>query len=283
MTTGEHGITLIERPCTVCGSDDHAHLMQDGDTAYRECRVCAAIFASPLPAHYEDVNEAAYQAAIDKYTAKIDARLAINMRTLRPFDRFRQLGTLLEIGCNAGATLLAAEKLGWKATGVDISRAATAYAREQRGLNALTGTLEEAALPADSFDVVYSNAVMEHVEHPVPTLKEALRILRPGGVFYAATVNWDSYTRRFLGEGWSYLEPMHHVQLFTPANVPTLARRTGFQLERLWTTGVRLSDRKQGEVHTAAWPLPWCKGILSLATRFTRKGDSIKFLLRKPG
>jgi SAM-dependent methyltransferase len=273
---------FITRDCTICGASDHVLLMEDGPCAYRQCRICQAIFASPLPATYEAVNESAYEAAITKYTAKIDARLAQHQKVLRPLERFRKQNTFLEIGCNAGATLFAAGKLGWQATGVDLSRAATTYAREVRGLNALTGTLESLALPAESFDVIYSNAVLEHIEHPRATLLEALRVLRKGGALYAATVNWDSYTRRFLGAGWSYLEPMHHVQLFTPANVAELARRTGFLVERIWTTGVRLSDTKAGKVHTAAWPLSWCKGPLSLATRFTNRGDSIKFLLRKP-
>ena len=255
--------------------------MAEGDTGYRECRQCGAIFTSPLAAHYESLNETAYQAAIDRYAQKIDAKLATNMRTLRPFEAYRERNTFLEIGCNAGAILVAAGKLGWEATGVDISKAATAYAREQRGLNAITGTLEDAALPDDHFDVVYSNAVLEHVEHPLQTLMEARRVLRPGGIFYADTVNWDSYTQRLLGHHWRYLEPMHHVQLYTPRNVRELARRTGFSVERIWTTGVRLSDHKPGLEYQSPFALRLCKGILSLATRFTDKGDSIRFLLRK--
>jgi len=275
--------TLIERPCTICTANDHRLIMAEGETGYRECRQCGAIFTSPMAAQYEDVNEAAYAAAISRYAAKIDARLATNMRTLKPLDKYRQRNTFLELGCNAGATLVAAKKLGWDVTGVDISRAATAYAREQQGLNAITGTLEQAALPADHFDVVYSNAVLEHVEHPLQTVLEARRILRPGGAFFADTVNWDSYTRRLLGHHWRYLEPLHHVQLYTPDNVRELARRTGFLVERVWTTGVRLSDHKPGLAYQAPAWLQLCKGLLSLATRFTHKGDSIKFLLRKAG
>ena len=275
--------TLIERPCTICTANDHRLIMAEGETGYRECRQCGAIFTSPMAAQYEDVNEAAYAAAISRYAAKIDARLATNMRTLKPLDKYRQRNTFLELGCNAGATLVAAKKLGWDVTGVDISRAATAYAREQQGLNAITGTLEQAALPADHFDVVYSNAVLEHVEHPLQTVLEARRILRPGGAFFADTVNWDSYTRRLLGHHWRYLEPLHHVQLYTPDNVRELARRTGFLVERVWTTGVRLSDHKPGLPYQAPAWLQLCKGLLSLATRFTHKGDSIKFLLRKAG
>ncbi len=275
--------TFIERPCTICSANDHRLIMAEGESGYRECRQCGAIFTSPLAARYDDVNEAAYEAAISRYAAKINAKLDTNMRTLKPFDRYRQLNTFLELGCNTGSTLVAARQLGWDVTGVDISRAATAYAREQWALNAITGTLEQAALPADHFDVVYSNAVLEHVEHPLQTLLEARRILRPGGVFFADTVNWDSYTQRFLGHHWRYLEPLHHVQLYTPDNVRELARRTGFEVERVWTTGVRLNDHKPGLAYRSPAWLQLCKGVLSLATRFTNKGDSIKFLFRKAG
>ncbi|MCP5178824.1 MAG: class I SAM-dependent methyltransferase [Pseudomonadales bacterium] len=273
---------LTNRDCSVCGAQDHRLLMQDGDSAYRSCVRCQAIFASPLSTAYEAVNDATYAAALTRYVAKIDTKLHANLRALRPFDRYRLTNRFLEVGCNAGATLLAARRLGWQPTGVDIARAPTAYAREELGMDVFTGTVEAAGLPDDTFDVAYSNAVLEHVEQPVPTLLAIRRTLRPGGVFFADTVNWDSYTRRILGIHWRYLDPGHHVQLFTPGNVHELARRTGFTVLWVRTSGVRLSDRKRGEIWSAPWYLHLAKAPLSLATRVSGRGDSIRFLLRKP-
>ncbi len=79
-----------------------------------------------------------------------------------------------------------------------VSRPARLREREL-GLDVFTGTVDAAAFPADSFDVIFTNAVMEHLCDPLSVLRECRRILRPGGVFYADTVNWDSYTRRLLG------------------------------------------------------------------------------------
>ncbi len=46
-------------------------------------------------------------------------------------------------------------------------------------------------LPAEreSFDVVVSNQVIEHLDHPQVHLQEIRRVLRPGGVCYLATPN----------------------------------------------------------------------------------------------
>jgi len=51
------------------------------------------------------------------------------------------------------------------------------------------------ALPfADqSFDIVYSNNVLEHTQRPEQVLREAMRVLRPGGTLYVEVPNYLSY------------------------------------------------------------------------------------------
>jgi SAM-dependent methyltransferase len=44
-----------------------------------------------------------------------------------------------------------------------------------------------------SFDIVYAGNVLEHTEDPVMVLREALRVLRPGGIFQAEIPNFFSY------------------------------------------------------------------------------------------
>jgi SAM-dependent methyltransferase len=41
----------------------------------------------------------------------------------------------------------------------------------------------------ESFDVVVSDNVLEHLDHPVEVFREVRRVLRPGGVFLAKTPN----------------------------------------------------------------------------------------------
>jgi SAM-dependent methyltransferase len=271
-----------DRVCNSCGNDKSEQLLAMHGTAYHRCLECSLIYARPMAKNLTDINEQNYQEGLDKYAEKAEKQRIQNHKRLRIFDKYRKTNLFLEIGCNTGIVILAARDLKWDVKGVDISIAASEYAREKRGLDVFSGDVMSAKYPSDSFDVIYTNSVMEHLDNPKETLIEVKRILRPGGVFYADTVNWDSYTRRILGKNWRYMDPIDHVHLYTPENVLTLAENVGLEHERTWTTGVRVRANQPG----SSWDTPWyfniMKGPLSLATRFTNKGDAIKFLLRKP-
>ncbi len=273
---------FVDRNCDSCGQSESTELLPMHGSAYHRCCHCGLIYARPVAQNLVDINERNYQEGLEKYSQKAEKQRPQNRKKLKFFRRFRKTNLFLEVGCNTGIVILAARDLGWQAKGVDISVAATEYARTQLDLDVFTGTLEEANYAADSFDVIYTNSVMEHLAHPKATLLEAKRILRPGGIFYADTVNWDSYTRRILGANWRYMDPIDHVHLFTPENILTLSKNVGLEHVRTWTTGVRVRANQPGSNWVTPWYLHLAKGPLSLATRFTKKGDSIKFILRKP-
>ena len=47
--------------------------------------------------------------------------------------------------------------------------------------------------PDASFDIVYAGNVLEHTEDPLKVVEEAVRVLRPGGIFQAEVPNYLSY------------------------------------------------------------------------------------------
>lgn len=47
--------------------------------------------------------------------------------------------------------------------------------------------------PDDSFDLVYSRSVFEHIDNPDAVAKELLRVVKPGGVIAALTPNRHGY------------------------------------------------------------------------------------------
>ena len=53
-------------------------------------------------------------------------------------------------------------------------------------------TFEEAAIPTASIDIAYCYMVLEHIVNPVAFLGQLARILSPGGVFLAVTINAES-------------------------------------------------------------------------------------------
>lgn len=97
---------------------------------------------------------------------------------------------ILDIGCGAGVdTLLAAMMVGpsGKVVGVDIVSEMLQRAEENlKRTNLKNVTFKKASgeqLPFedDSFDVLISNGVVNLIPDKTATLKEAMRILKPGG------------------------------------------------------------------------------------------------------
>ncbi|MBI5631760.1 MAG: methyltransferase domain-containing protein [Elusimicrobia bacterium] len=93
--------------------------------------------------------------------------------------------SLLDLGCGAGETSVYLALQGAEVTAVDISPEMVAMAQKlaaRHGVRLKSLACVAEALPfADgSFDLVFGNGVLHHVEL-VPALKEIRRVLKPGG------------------------------------------------------------------------------------------------------
>lgn len=114
---------------------------------------------------------------------------------------------ILDYGCGTGTTALSLRLLGYaQVDGVDV-KDQTANERFAQALGLNNGTLcmyDTKTLPfADqSYDVVVSQQVLEHVHNLDDYYREAARVLKPGGValldFPHRFVPFDSHARRWF-------------------------------------------------------------------------------------
>jgi len=118
-------------------------------------------------------------------------RLIADGTTIAPGTR------LLEVGCGVGAVLavLGQEFPGVRLHGVDIEPKQLDFARGHLGRAGVEATLLEAdanALPFEdeSFDHVWMMWFLEHVADPPEVLREARRVLAPGGAITAIEVDY---------------------------------------------------------------------------------------------
>jgi SAM-dependent methyltransferase len=98
---------------------------------------------------------------------------------------------VLDVGCGLGDVVLGAARLGAEATGLEISEALLAPAREadtRHEASWVVGVAQELPFPDATFDVVLFMKSLHHVaiEHMTLALAEARRVLRDGGRVYAA-------------------------------------------------------------------------------------------------
>lgn len=129
---------------------------------------------------------------------------------------------VLDLGCGGGRSQDFFRQLRPEAewTGVDVESSPEVDAR--RRSDGRFVTFDGIHLPFEdgSFDLVYSNQVLEHVRHPEALLAEVRRVLRPNG--------------RFLGST-SHLEPYHSLSYtcFSPWGFTVLLRGAGLKPLRL--------------------------------------------------
>jgi len=141
---------------------------------------------------------------------------------------------ILDLGCGRGRSraLFEAVNPAIRWVGVDIINSPEVGGRAATipGMVAFDGV--RLPFPDASFDVVFTQQVLEHVRHPEPLLAEALRVLTPAGEMIGST---------------SHLEPYHSHSLwnFTPFGLKVIAEEAGFDVVALrpGIDGIALIER----------------------------------------
>jgi SAM-dependent methyltransferase len=129
-------------------------------------------------------------------------KLVMIDKLVRPY--LRASSRLLEIGCGAGNLLLQATVPGSYPVALDLSMQALAFVRSRleeaqsgpeapRGFACTQAIGDGLPFAENSFDCILLSEVIEHLEIPQRSIREAVRALCPGGRLLITTPNYRSF------------------------------------------------------------------------------------------
>lgn len=247
--------------CDLCGGtgDVAQHGIRDpdgqidGDWSFRCCNACGVYWLDPAPLPQE-----MWKAYVSYHThsqrrdhpllksllslahrfirlAYAPAMITSGLKHEAAALRFMMLGDvtpekLLDVGCGGGRFLRRMQKRGWQVAGTDFDEQAARKVRERYGIETHVGDLPQCGLPAASFDAITLSQAIEHLYDPQATLRECLRLLKPGGLLVMTTPNARSLGATEFGANWRGWEAPRHLHLFTVASLRSLTQQAGFDI-----------------------------------------------------
>jgi 2-polyprenyl-3-methyl-5-hydroxy-6-metoxy-1,4-benzoquinol methylase len=201
---------------------------------YYRCLGCDLIFQSHTKS-YENAVSSYNKDYFQRYSADQTegSRDVLFNHALDLIEARKQRGRLLDVGTGCGFFLVAAQKRGWDAKGIEPSIQSVEVARRQNTIDIFPGTLHEYD-KIGQHDVISFINVLDHSTMPWLEIDRAKKLLRPGGLIYLRFPNGFVHSRIYLlahkfGLSNSLLRFLvFHAYSFTPRYIKRLLHDYGF-------------------------------------------------------
>ncbi|QSE96378.1 class I SAM-dependent methyltransferase [Fulvivirga lutea] len=230
--------------CIVCGSSDINYFTQDhkGIRIFK-CNNCNMKFMNPqYTDQYLSDFYAEYQSKDFKhhrYGDEENPRFAKHQDNIQLIEEYINPGKFFSIGSGNGFDMKVARDRGWEVEGYEVDPDFTKELADKFSIKMYSGKFEDIDLPAETYDCVYMNHVIEHPKNPGEYLSKIREILKPGGILYIATPNIDSLSIKIkktldsLGlrkKKGSYYDTWQHLTYYNPHHFSNiLSSKFGFE------------------------------------------------------
>jgi len=172
---------------------------------------------------------------------------------------------ILSVGCGPAFIEGELSKLGFRVTGLDVSREALGHAPDQ--IRTIAAGIEDVTLPESSFDAVIYVVSLQFIEDYRKALEKTALVLQPCGRIIVMLLNAESaFFKDKMSDPDSYVRKIRHTDL--QAIEETMAER--FQVHTEYFMGIR-----QGELFESQDPI-WAALYIITGTKPAGMGKGQK-------
>ena len=223
--------------CLICNSEKLKHMSGYEHAFLTKCSDCGFVFSSRNPT-LSELEEYYNGYGRNDYLSPITIKRYHEI--LDQFESSRKTNKLLDVGCGIGYFLEVAKKRGWEVYGTEYTEEAIKIC-ESKGIQMKQGILDPTHYDLESFDVITSFEVIEHINNPQIEISHISSLLRKGGLFYVTTPNFNSLLRYYLGPKYNVIGWPEHLSYYTPSTINKLIKKYQFKKVFIQTTGISIT------------------------------------------
>ena len=242
--------------CNYCGDDDYkVRYIKDGYNIV-QCKKCSLVYVNPRLTqesidnlYNEDYflgdgfdKSIQYQKEFEELSDKLDLT-DWDAATIKEFIQTENKNPkLLDIGCGMGLFLWKAKKIGFDVEGIELSSFAADFVRS-KDITVNDKSIYEERLPENHYDAIALKEVIEHLPDPMLALENVYSALKPGGVLFMTTGNYNSPERKLRGKDWFYFMPEGHIFIFSNKTMTNYLNKIGFSKTLVTNQGDLLMNK----------------------------------------
>lgn len=194
-----------------------------------KCNTCSLLRSDPIvsPEVYSELyNRSNF--TYDDHVSNLRETYGHYLKKLNPFVKEKE--ALLEIGCGNGFFLEEALKQGFKqVAGVEPGVEAISKASPRVKNTIKQGMFSKDMFLPNSFNVICIFQTLDHFLDPNQVLKDALVLLKKGGVVIAINHNLKSLSAKILGEKSPIID-IEHTYLYDKNTIRKLFEKNGYKV-----------------------------------------------------
>lgn len=231
----------FHKACLICSSEFIVKLERFSSSYLCKCKSCNFVFSQKIPSEKELIEHYKRYARND-YLSPITIKRYNEILDI--FENYRKTGNIIDVGCGIGYFLEEAKKRGWNVYGTEYTNEAVNIC-DNKGIKMYKGKLNPENFTPNSFDIITSFEVIEHINNPSEEIHNYFKLLRKGGLFYCTTPNFNSLSRSILKEKWNTICYPEHLSYYTPKTLSNLLKLNDFSTIKVKTTGISINIFKK--------------------------------------